>query len=111
MLFSRHLYFYGISIMNRQEILNRLTEQTDRMRRQFAVKHLSVFGSIARNEATESSDADILVEFDGPATFDGYMDLKFFLEDLLGIPVDLVTDNSIRPLLRPVIEREAIRVA
>jgi predicted nucleotidyltransferase len=97
--------------MNREEVLRKLTEQIDQMRQQFAVKHLSVFGSVARNEATETSDADILVEFDGQATFDGYMDLKFFLEELLGVPVDLVTDNAVRPLLRPIIEREAIRVA
>jgi hypothetical protein len=53
------------------------------------------------------SDVDILVEFLGPATFNGYMDLKFFLEDLLGRRVDLVTCESIRPKIKEQIEREA----
>ena len=97
--------------MTKDDILRTLREHSDRIRRQFSVKQLSVFGSIARGEATQSSDADILVEFEGPATFDGYMDLKFFLEDLLGRPVDLVTENALKPFLRPLVEREAIRVA
>jgi predicted nucleotidyltransferase len=51
-----------------------------------------------------------MVEFQGPATFNGYMDLKFFLEDLLGRSVDLVTRKSIRPRLKTSIEREALYV-
>ena len=54
---------------------------------------------------------DVLVEFEGPATFSAYMDLKFYLEDLLGRPVDLVTDKALRKELRPNIEKEMIRVA
>ena len=46
-----------------------------------------------------------------PATFGGYMDLKFYLEDLLGRPVDLVTDKALRNELRPYVEKEMIRVA
>jgi predicted nucleotidyltransferase len=71
------------------------------------VKSMAIFGSVARDEARPDSDVDILVEFQGPATFNGYMDLKFFLEDLLGRPVDLVTRKSIRPQLKTRIESEA----
>jgi len=71
------------------------------------VKSLSIFGSAARDEARPESDVDVLVEFAGPATFGGYMDLNFFLEDLLGRPVDLVTRWSIRPGLKERIESEA----
>ncbi len=53
---------------------------------------------------------DILVEFSGPATFDGYMDLKFFLEDLLGCKVDLVTQKALKPRLRPYVAKDAIYV-
>jgi hypothetical protein len=76
----------------------------------FGIKSLAIIGSVARDEAGEDSDVDILVEFTGPATFNGYMDLKFFLEDFLGGPVDLVTRRSIRPRIRERIEREAFYV-
>ncbi len=97
--------------MTRQYVIQKLSDEAERIRKQFSVRRLLLFGSIARDEGTQLSDADILVEFDGPATFDGFMDLKFFLEELLGVSVDLVTNKSMRPLLRPIIEQEAIRVA
>jgi predicted nucleotidyltransferase len=75
------------------------------------VASLSVFGSVARNEATSDSDVDILVEFDQAATLAGYMDLKALLEEALGRRVDLVTRKSLRDRLRPVVERDAVRVA
>jgi predicted nucleotidyltransferase len=77
----------------------------------FGVKSLELFGSVARNEATASSDLDFLVEFNGPATFDRYMDLKFFLEDLFKRPIDLVTSRSLKPQLKATVLEEAIRVA
>jgi predicted nucleotidyltransferase len=54
---------------------------------------------------------DVLVSFEGPADFDRFMELKFYLEDVLGRPVDLVTHPALRPELRARIEREATRVA
>ena len=77
----------------------------------FGVRSLALFGSVARDQAGPNSDIDLLVEFDGPATFDRYMSLRIFLEDLLGDRIDLVTRNGLRPHLRPVIEREAVVVA
>jgi predicted nucleotidyltransferase len=74
------------------------------------VKSLAVFGSTVRGEATPESDIDILVEFTGPATFDGYMATKFLLEDLLECPVDLVTPQALKPGMRSHIEQEAIYV-
>lgn len=75
------------------------------------VKSLALFGSTARNEATQKSDVDLLIEFEGPATFDGYMDTKFFLEDILNKPVDLVIKETLKPRICPYVEREAIDVA
>lgn len=77
----------------------------------FGIKSLELFGSVARNQATTSSDLDFLVEFNGPATFDRYMDLKFFLEDLFKCPVDLITKRSLKPQLKATVLKEAIRVA
>jgi predicted nucleotidyltransferase len=54
---------------------------------------------------------DILVEFQEAATFDGYMDLKAFLETILSTSVDLVTEDAVKPRMRPVIEKDMVRVA
>ena len=75
------------------------------------MKSLSVFGSAARDAMSATSDIDVLVEFDTPPGFDRYFDLKFFLEELLGRPVDLVTRGGLRDELRARVEAEAINVA
>jgi uncharacterized protein len=95
--------------MRRSEILQTLGSRREDFAR-MGVKSMAIFGSVARDEARSDSDVDILVEFQGPATFNGYMDLKFFLEDILGRPVDLVTRKSIRPQLKARIESEAYYV-
>jgi hypothetical protein len=97
--------------MRRAEALAILKGHAGELTRRFRVRDLTLFGSVARDEATEDSDVDVLVEFDGPATFDRFMDLKFFLEEILSARVDLVTRAALRPRVRPVIDREAIRVA
>lgn len=79
--------------------------------KQLGVRSLSIFGSVARDEARSDSDVDILVEIEPPLTFDRYMEIKFYLEDRLGTQVDLVSWRSLKPQIRDVVEREAIRVA
>jgi len=73
----------------------------------FTVRRIGVFGSFAAGDAGPESDVDILVELDEP-TFDHYMDLKFHLEDILKRPVDLVLTETVKPRLKPIIEREVI---
>lgn len=75
------------------------------------VRRMALFGSVARDEADGDSDVDILVAFEGPTTFDGYFDLKFWLEDLIGRPVDLVTEKALRPEMAGEVRREAVHVA
>jgi len=77
---------------------------------QFGVTQLALFGSTARDEASDNSDVDILVSFDGPATSARYFGVQFYLEDQLGCPVDLVTEKALRSELRPFIEKEALDV-
>ena len=76
--------------------------------RDLGVRRLALFGSAARGDNRPDSDLDFLVEFEGAATFDRFVDLQFLLEDLLNRPIDLVTAASIREPLRQRIEREAI---
>ncbi len=96
--------------MTRADVLSALAAHRGDLSR-YAVGSLTLFGSVARDEAGPESDVDLLVEFAVPATFDLFMDLKFHIEALLGAQVDLVTTKALRPQLRPQIEREGIRVA
>ncbi len=96
--------------MDKGQILDLLNTHKPEIERRFGVRDLALFGSTARGEATGKSDIDILVRFDGPATSARYFGLQFYLEDLLGRPVDLITDKALRPELRPYVEREAIHV-
>ena len=90
--------------------LKLLAEQKPFLAMKFGVTKLALFGSTARGSATAVSDVDVLVTFDGPATSARYFGVQFYLEDLLGRPVDLVTDKALRPELRPFIERDAVNV-
>ena len=76
----------------------------------FGVADLALFGSAVRDDALPTSDIDILVRFDGPANSERYFGVQFYLEDLLGRPVDLVTDKALRPEFRPYVEAEAVHV-
>jgi len=96
--------------LNRQHVLTLLAQSRPELSTRFGVTRLSLFGSMARDEASESSDIDILVSFDGPATSKRYFGVLFFLEDMLGRPVDLVTDKALRAELKPYVEQSLIDV-
>lgn len=97
--------------MDKQVVLTKLKERIEEIQQRFSVRNLSIFGSIARDEAADDSDVDVLVAFDREGSFDLFMDLKFYLEDLLGVKIDLVTDKALRPQIRRAIEQELIHVA
>ena len=97
--------------MSRAEVLAVLRGHYAEIAERFGVVSLALFGSVARDEGASGSDVDMLVKFSGPATFDGYFDLKFYLERLLGREVDLVTDKALRRELRPFIEKDLLYVA
>ncbi len=80
------------------------------MRLRYGLKSLAVFGSVARGDDHEKSDLDILVTFEGKATFDRFMGLKLYLEDTFGRSVDLGTPETLRPEMRAEVERELIHV-
>lgn len=96
--------------MNRSLALSLLTQHKPILAERFGVTQLALFGSTVHDAADAASDVDILVTFDGPATSQRYFGAQFYLEDLLGCPVDLVTAKALRAELRPHIEREAVHV-
>ncbi len=96
--------------MKKQQVITLLNTHKAILSERFAVTELALFGSTARDVADEGSDVDILISFDGPATSHRYFGVQFYLEDLFGCPVDLVTDKALRPELRPYVEMDAIHV-
>lgn len=97
--------------MKKQDALNFLESHKQIIIERFGVKHLALFGSIVRDEAREDSDLDVLVEFEGGENYRNYFDLLFYLEDQLHCEIDLVSLDTVRPQLKPYIEKEALYVA
>ncbi len=93
---------------NREDVLAALKSNRTKIMR-YGVKSLALFGSAARNRLRKNSDVDVLVQFDQP-TWANYIGLKFFLEDLLGRKVDLVTMKGLKIAVRPSVEKDLLYV-
>lgn len=96
--------------MRQKEVLRILNSQLNRLTREFKVKSLSVFGSVARDEATDKSDIDLLVVFERPTGYFGVIGLQQYLETLFSHPVDVVTPGGLKASMKPFVEKEAIHV-
>mgnify|MGYP002700456938 CR=1 FL=1 len=96
--------------MNRKEALNILSRCKPILQERYKLTALALFGSTARDSATEKSDIDILVDFDGPATSKHFFGVQFYLEDMLGTSVDLVTRKALRKELEPYVTSDCINV-
>ena len=96
--------------MRRDEVLQMLHQHYPGLVKNYGITSLALFGSVARDEATDTSDVDVLVDFGAPPTFDQYMGLKIFLEDLLQCQVDVVTRRALKERIRPYVEKETVRV-
>lgn len=96
--------------MRRDVALRIIAENREEIAR-LGVKSLAIYGSVARDEAGTKSDVDLLVEFGQPVGLFGFIELKEFLERILGRPVDLGTPRSLREEIRAEVLREAVRAA
>lgn len=96
--------------MHKDEALKLLIQHKPELVRRFGITDLALFGSTARNEAQAGSDIDVMVDFDGRSTAKRYFGVQFYLEDLLGCPIDLVQKSVVRPELKPYIEKDLIHV-
>ena len=94
-------------MFTQEDILEQLNKKAEELKQNFSVRSIGLFGSLVRNEADNTSDVDILVDFIKP-TFDHYMDLKFYLERLFDRPVDLVIADAVKSRLKPIIDKEVI---
>ena len=96
--------------MKQEVVLQTLKQKNAELITKFGVKSLQLFGSVARDEATPTSDVDLLVEFNRPVGYFGLFALQDYLEKLLGCPVDLGTPDSLKPYIKDRIMGELIRV-
>lgn len=92
------------------EIKKTLAANRNELRERYSVKSISIFGSYARGEQKPKSDLDLLVELDEPIGLFGLMDLEDHIGRLVGLKVDLVTKNSLKPFVKKDILREAVYV-
>jgi predicted nucleotidyltransferase len=100
-----------IECMKRDQVIRLLSERRNELASKYSVKSLALFGSVARDEATVTSDVDMLVEFDRPVGYFGLFALQDHLELLLGCKVDLGTPGSLKPRIRERVMGECVRVA
>jgi uncharacterized protein len=96
--------------MKCEQVLEVLKSSKPILTERFGLLSIALFGSIIRDKTTQPNDVDILVSFDGPATSERYFGVQFYLEDRIGLPVDLVTDKALREELKPYILKEALYV-
>ena len=97
--------------IDRNEVLKLLSRFRSEIVARFGVRDLAFFGSFAQDRQKSGSDLDVLVEFTRAATFDGFIDLKLYLGDILGLRVDLVTSKALRKELKKAIEKDLIHVS
>jgi len=94
----------------RKEILKILKDELPYLREKFNVKNIGLFGSYVRNEQKDESDVDILVEFSKPVGFFKFMELEEYLSKKLGVKVDLVTPDALKPMVKQQVMREVVYV-
>jgi hypothetical protein len=97
--------------MDRSTVVTLLRTHLPELQARYGVTHIALFGSGARDELRIESDIDVLVEFEGPTTFDGYFSLRDHLEQIFGRKVDLVSEKGLKPRARRHVEKDLVRVA
>lgn len=96
-------------LLNRNTVVALLNRELPIIKERFGVKKIGLFGSHARDEAGSGSDIDLLVTFeDGKERFRPYMQCIYYLESVLGKPVEMISDHSLDPKIRPFVEKEVI---
>ena len=96
--------------MQRAQVLHLLRKHKPTLSKRFDVSRLALVGSVARDEASENSDVDIMVWFDGPTTAKHFFGAQLYLEEILGREVDLMTEKGLREGMHPFVEREMVSV-
>ncbi len=97
-------------MISKSTIINTLKQEFSYLKSKYYVKKIGIFGSFARDEQRETSDVDIIVDFNRPIGFFIFLQLEDYISEKLGIKVDLVTPEALKPLLKEEILEETIYV-
>ena len=93
--------------LNKEEIFKLLKQHKEKLKNYYVIK-IGLFGSVLKGDNTNESDIDFIVEFEeGKKNYDNFIELAFFLENLLQRKVDLLTIEALNPYMRPRILKEA----
>lgn len=104
------MYFIGMKIMNKQEIIEKLGKYKSKFQEQYGILSIGIFGSVARGQNTDTSDIDIFVETEVPNPFI-LVQVKEDLEELFKTKIDIVRKrNNMNPILKSRIESEGVYV-
>ena len=98
------------STLSRDDVVRILRGQREVLKERFGVTEVYLFGSFARDEATEDSDVDVVVEFGNEPTFSTYFGAQVYLQELFGRDVDLATEQEIRKEILPYVKRDLMQV-
>ncbi len=98
------------SKLNRDTVVAILQKHKEVLRGRFGVTDISLFGSFARDEATEESDIDVIVKFECEPSFSTYFGAQVYLQELFGRDVDLATEQEIRKEVLPYVKRDLMLV-
>ena len=88
------------------EIKELISSHKDEIHKEYKIMNIGIFGSYVRNEQNEESDLDILVEFDEPISMFKFVELEYYLEELIGIKIDLVSKKALKPVIGSYINSE-----
>jgi len=101
---------YYVYMKTRQEVLEKLRDTKAELARHYGVRQLALFGSYAKNEQTEASDIDVVVDFEKPISGLLFVSLAEAIEAAVGIPTDVVPADGIKPRYRDFIEKDMVYV-
>lgn len=96
--------------MTIDRIIKILKEHERELKEKYGVKSIGIFGSYVRGEQKQTSDLDILVEFEKPVDFFEFLELEEYLENLLGVKVDLVLKKTLKPGIAKTVLKEVVYV-
>ena len=97
-------------MINKEEILKKLRQEMPHLKEKYHVEKIGIFGSYVRGEQRPDSDLDLMVTFSQPIGFFKFIELEDYLTEKLGVRVELVTSDAIKPLIRKQVFEETIYV-
>ena len=94
----------------KEEIINILKKELPFLKEKYGINKIGIFGSYSKEMQDEKSDLDILVQFERPIGFFDFITLEDYLTEKLGIKVDLVTEDALKPVIKPYVMKEVMYV-